>query len=86
VIRYAYFWRSEAERGREEGGKDPPRAVVFATKYWPEGKTTVVVAPITHSPPQDAKADIELLSAMNARLGVDDARSRIVTSDRNYFV
>ncbi|MFM9975369.1 MAG: type II toxin-antitoxin system PemK/MazF family toxin [Beijerinckiaceae bacterium] len=86
VIRYAYLWRSEAERDREEGGKDRPCAVVLATKRGPEGKTTVVVAPITHSPPQDPKTAIEIPDAMKARLGLDDTRSWIVTNDLNYFV
>ena len=83
VIRYAYLWRSEAERGREEGGKDRPCAVVLATKRGPEGKTTVVVAPITHSPPQDPKAAIEIPAAMTHRsvagspLEVDPALVRL---------
>ncbi len=86
VIRYAYLWRSEAERGREEGGKDRPCAVVLATKRGNDGKTTVVVAPITHSPPRDPKAAIEIPAAMKARLGLDEARSWIVTNDLNTFV
>jgi len=28
VISYAYLWSSEADAGREEGGKDRPCAVV----------------------------------------------------------
>jgi hypothetical protein len=86
VIRYAYLWRSEAERGREEGGKDRPCAVVLATKRGPDGKITVVVAPITHSPPQDPKAAIEIPATMTSRLGLDDARSWIVTNDLNTFI
>jgi hypothetical protein len=86
VIRYAYLWRSEAKRGRKEGGKDRPCAVVLATKRGTDGKTTAVVAPITHSPPQDPKTAIEIPAAMKARLGLDDARSWIVTNDLNYFV
>jgi hypothetical protein len=86
VIRYAYLWRSEAERGREEGGKDRPCAVVLATKRGPDNKTTVVVAQITHSPPQDPKAAVEIPAALKARLGIDDARSWIVTNDLNYFL
>jgi hypothetical protein len=30
VIRYAYLWRSEYERGLEEGLKDRPCAVLLA--------------------------------------------------------
>jgi PemK-like, MazF-like toxin of type II toxin-antitoxin system len=86
VIRYAYLWRSEAVREREEGGKYRPCAVVLATKRGPDSKTTVVVAPITHSPPQDPKATIEIPASMKARLGLDDERSWIVTNDLNYFV
>jgi hypothetical protein len=50
------------------------------------GKTTVVVAPITHSPPSDNKSVIEIPTATKLRLGLDDARSWIVTNDLNVFV
>jgi len=84
VIRYAYLWRSEANRGQEEGVKDRPCAVVLAVKQH-EDKITVVVAPITHTPPADLKTAIELPSETKRRLGLDDDRSWIIANDLNYF-
>ena len=46
---------------------------------------TVVVAPITHTPPHDPRAAIELPAATKQRLGLDDQRSWVVTNDLNYF-
>jgi hypothetical protein len=50
------------------------------------GKTTVVVAPITHTPPSDSNSVIEIPTATKRRLGLDDARSWIMTNDLNVFV
>ncbi len=84
VIRYAYLWRSEHERGREEGTKDRPCAVVLATTR--DGDATrVVVAAITHTPPRDTTDAIEVPAAVKARLGLDHERSWIVTSEVNVF-
>jgi hypothetical protein len=86
VIRYAYLWRNEADRGREEGVKDRPCAVVLATRRHGEEGLTVVVAPITHSPPRGQDEALEIPSAVKARLGLDDERSWIVTDELNSFV
>jgi hypothetical protein len=45
-----------------------------------------VVAPITHSPPGNKKNAIEIPSTTKQRLGLDDARSWIITNDLNVFV
>lgn len=85
VIRYAYLWRSEADAGREEGRKDRPCAIVLATRR-DGGKITVVVAPITHTPPRDRRLAIEIPAATKARLRLDDEPSWVVVDDLNYFV
>jgi hypothetical protein len=85
VIRYAYLWRSEAARGKEEGVKDRPCAIVLAAKR-DRDRTTVVVAPITHSPPAGNKNAIEVPRLTKLRLGPDDAKSWIVTNDLDVFV
>jgi hypothetical protein len=84
VIKYSYLWRTEAERGRKEGRKDRPCAIVIAVKS-AAGQTVAVVAPITHSPSLSADGAIELPASTKARLGLDHARSWIVTNDLNYF-
>jgi len=84
VIRYGYVWRDEAARGREEG-KDRPCAVVLAARRDRDDRITVVVAPITHTPPDDPKSAIEIPVGTKRRLGLDDARSWIKTDDLNMF-
>ena len=85
VICYAYLWYEEAQAGREEGGKDRPCAIVLDTEE-AEGETVVTVVPITHTPPVDPDAAVELPPATKKRLGLDDARSWVVVSETNRFV
>lgn len=84
VIRYAYLWRSEEERGREEGAKDRPCAIVLTTRRVSDA-LTVVVAPITHAPPRDPRCAVEIPAAVKGRLRLDPARSWVVTSEVNVF-
>jgi len=83
VIRYAYVWRDDAARGQEEG-KDRPCAVVLAAKN-EAGRLRVYVAPVTHSPPDDPRHAIEIPAETKRRLGLDDARSWIKTTELNVF-
>ena len=84
VIRYSYLWRSEADAGRLDGKKDRPCAVVLAVKRSGD-QTIVVVAPITHSPPDALGNSIEIPAQTKARLGLDDDKSWIITSELNVF-
>jgi hypothetical protein len=84
VLRYAYLWRSEADRGKDEGVKDRPVVVVLAVKR--DGNhIRVVVAPVTHTPPTNVDAAVEIPPQTKSRLGLDDAPSWIVTSELNHF-
>lgn len=85
VIRYAYLWRSEEQRGREDGSKDRPCAIVLTVKRDTD-KTSVVVAPITHAPPADRRTALEIPAAVKARLRLDRERSWIITNEVNVFV
>jgi hypothetical protein len=85
VIRYAYLWRDQASRGREEGIKDRPCVIVLAVRS-KGGAKQVVVVPITHSPPAPGEKAIELPAVTASRLGLDDARSWVVTQELNSFV
>ena len=60
VIRYDYLWRDEQKRGRIEGAKDRPCAIIIASKTDDQGHFTVILAPITHSAPQQSAAAIEI--------------------------
>lgn len=84
VVRYAYLWSQDAERGLTEG-KDRPSVVVLATRQAGE-QTIVTVAPITHSMPRDPDMGIELPPSTKARLGLDGTRSWVIVNDVNRFV
>ena len=85
VIRYAYLWQSEHERGIEEGGKDRPCAVLLAMTD-DAGDQQVIVLPITHSPPYDPTTAIEIPAATKRRLNLDDDRSWVILEEANRFI
>jgi hypothetical protein len=74
VIRYAYSWLAEHRRGREEGLKDRPCAVILVTED-AESERIVTVLPITHTSPNDPLLAVEIPHATKRRLGLDEARS-----------
>jgi hypothetical protein len=84
VIRYSYLWADEHNRGREEGRKDRPGAVVMAVANR-DGEWTVTVLPIRHALPTDPALAVELPIATKRRLGLDAERSWIVLSEANRF-
>ena len=85
VISYAYLWREEAQQGRQEGLKNRPCVVVLAVEQIADRKV-VTVAPFTHTTPRNQDGAIELPQATKQRLGLDDQRSWIVTTELNRFV
>ena len=85
VIRYAYLWKTEADAGLEEGLKDRPAVIVLAYVRESEG-LRVVVAPITHSPPLDLNAALEVPPKTRNRLGLDGDRQWIILDDLNSFL
>jgi len=85
VIRYSYLWASEHARGREEGVKERPAAVVLVTAN-SAGEPVVTVLPITHTPPAVAALAVEIPHPVKRRLGLDDARSWVVLTEANRFV
>lgn len=84
VIRYAFLWSDEFRDGRDEAVKDRPAVVVLAVRRR-NHDTVVLVAPITHRPP-DPDAAVEIPARVKVRLGRDDERSWIVASELNEFV
>jgi hypothetical protein len=85
VIRYSYLWHDEHKMGQEEGLKDRPCAIVVAAK--PEGGlSTVVVLPVTHTPPTSADSAFEIPAGVKRRLGLDDQRSWVMVNEANRFV
>ena len=47
--------------------------------------TVVTVAPVTHSPPKNFEAAVELPAETKRRLGLDDERSWAIVSEVNRF-
>lgn len=86
VIRYAYLWRSEAERRRREGTKYRPVVVVLAVTDQETGAKTVWAAPITHRRPDELEAAVEIPALTKRRLGLDSQRSWVVVSEVNRFL
>ncbi len=84
VIRYAYLWRKEHERGLEEGLKDRPCAIILVVVD-EDGDKVVTVLPVTHAPPSDAADAVEIPAATKRRLGLDEERSWIVVTEANEF-
>jgi hypothetical protein len=85
IVRYSYLWRADHRRGREEGVKDRPCAVILVTAG-DEGERIVTVLPITHAQPSNLALAVEIPRATKRRLGLDDDRSWIVLTEANRFV
>ncbi|MDP4025489.1 hypothetical protein Q8W71_22915 [Methylobacterium sp. NEAU 140] len=84
VVRYAYLWLREHRAGREEGVKDRPCAIVLSLGT-EAGQRRVLVVPVTHAPPADPEAALELPPAIKRHLGLDAERSWVVLSECNDF-
>jgi mRNA-degrading endonuclease toxin of MazEF toxin-antitoxin module len=84
VIRYSYLWGSEFDAGGEEGVKDRPCAVIVALRQI-DGTDSVLVVPITHSPPTDTASAVEIPLAIKKRLKLDAERSWVVLTESNTF-
>ena len=85
VIRYSFLWHSQAQEGREEGSKDRPCVIVLAVTRAEDGKRRVMVAPITHTIPKNPAQAVEVPAAVGRGLGLDWAKSWIVTAEVNTF-
>lgn len=85
VIRYSYLWQSEHARGREEGVKDRPCAVILVAQS-EAGDDVVTVLPIIHTPPNNPALALEIPQLTKKRLGLDSERSWVVLTEANRFI
>jgi hypothetical protein len=85
VIRYSFLWSNEKARGSVEGSKDRPCAIVVAAKRTATGDIDTIVAPITHQPPEDLAASIEIPAATCKSLGFDGGRHWLRLDELNRF-
>ena len=51
-----------------------------------DGATVVTVLPVTHRPPDDPVAAVEIPQAVKQRLGLDHERSWVIVNEGNKFV
>lgn len=85
VIRYSFLWSNEEAKGATEGAKDCPCAIVVAVRRDSNGEIDTIVAPITHRPPEDPTASIEIPAATCKSLGLDSGRHWLRLDDLNRF-
>lgn len=78
VIRYDFLWDSERNKGREEGSKKRPCAVVLAT-----ASGRVIVCGITHADPGSDDLRVELDDLHKTVLGLDGRPQWIDCSEIN---
>ena len=81
VVHFNYLWNREHERGRDEARYPRPCAVILSYRRTADGTLVVLLAPITHSQPDDLA--VEIPRAVKAHLGLDDARSWVVLGEVN---
>ena len=84
VIRYAYLWADEHDKGQEEGSKDRPVAIILATVAR-HNNLSVAVLPITHTPPSTGTEALEIPPETKRRLDLDDDRSWVILDEVNMF-
>ncbi len=86
VISYSYLWHDEGKEGQEEGRKERPCVIVRVAKRAGDGTVVVTVLPVTHRPPKDSAAAIEIPQAIKRHLELDLERSWIAVHEGNKFV
>jgi hypothetical protein len=83
VVRYSYLWHADHQRGQEEGVKDRPCAIILAVAAKDQAGARVWLLPVTHHPPADIDAAIEIPPVVKQRLGLDSERSWIILGEWN---
>ena len=84
VLNYDFLFRDRYERGIKDAPYPHP-CVVFHIGRGGEGKTQVYVAPISHSPPAQGVAAVEIPERDAQRLGLDARRQWLKTHELNRF-
>jgi mRNA-degrading endonuclease toxin of MazEF toxin-antitoxin module len=83
VLSYAFLWHDEHRAGRDEAAKARPCVIVLALRRESDGTVLVRVVPVTHSPPKDPGAALELPQAVKRHLGLDASRSWVILDELN---
>ena len=86
VIRYAYLWADENDRGQEEGKKDRPAIVLALSIKQKDGSAELLVLAVTHTPPSAESDAVAFPLDIKRQIGLDDEPSWIVTTEANSFI
>lgn len=85
VIRYSYLWHWEYLKGRDEGQKDRPCAIIAGYRKDESGNLRVVVLPITHTAPSALMPALEIPKKVKQMLKLDNDRSWVILTEWNEF-
>ncbi len=83
VICYDYLWFDQTVEGRTQGGKDRPCATVVASREDENGDRTLLICPVTHTPPAQPTDGIAIPPKLARATGLDDRPSWIRTNEYN---
>lgn len=83
VICYSYLWYSQSAVGLEDGEKARPCVILRAVEK--DGKTRVIVLPITTLQPAQLRDAVEIPAAVARHLGLVDKPMWVICSDANEF-
>lgn len=75
-----------AERTGRRAERPALRVIAVAVERQEDGETFVTVLPVTHRPPADAAAGIEIPQAVKRHLGLDEDRSWVILSEGDQFI
>lgn len=78
IAHFAYLWADEKAAGATEARKDRP-CVIFAVL----ADNRVLLAPITHTPPEDPEMAVEIPLSLKAALRLDASPAWIVAAELN---
>lgn len=60
--------------------------MIVHTRQNEHGETEAYISPITHTPPEKPERAIEVPQATKKRLGLDDEKSWVITTEINRFI
>lgn len=81
VICYDYLFESEKRKGREEGQKPRPSAVIVAPAG--QSENTVLICAITHTKPDDERDGVLISPADRRWMGLDNKPQWVITDECN---
>lgn len=82
VVRYEYLWHRQSISGATSAEKERPACVVLVFEQSDTGRS-VILLPITHTPPMGQDVGIPIPPAVKRHLGLDERESWIIVTECN---